>query len=88
MAPKSLNRAHAFFERFPHRSLSSNLFKRQSEGLAYDFGRDHHNPVNVAKENVARPDGHATDFNRDSKIMDLVAGCGILAIDPKQNVGK
>jgi hypothetical protein len=80
MLSKSRDRAHAFFESFSHRLFSSDLFERQSKSLPLCFSRDHHYSINVTKENVSWPNGYAADFNGNPKIMDLVAGRGVLAI--------
>src|ERR1700739_4359259 len=87
MLAKSIDRARAFFEGGSHRSFTSDLLERQSKGLCFHFSRNHHHPINVTKENVSWPDGHASDFNGNSEIMDLVSRRGILAIRPERESG-
>src|SRR5258706_2805774 len=75
---ESFRRAETGLDGLSHPLLSAHLFQRAFKHLRFRIPWDDTHPIQVAEYQVARPDKHVFDLNRNAKIDDFTARSLIL----------
>src|SRR5437899_102208 len=79
---ESLGRAHATLDGDAHEGLRAGLLDGTCDDLLLDLGRDDEHAVDVPDDDVAGPDPHTADLDRDAEVAHDGPGARVLGVRP------